>query len=84
MAKKQQQVAFEEKRARKKLELQELKFANQQILYERQFDDLDRFEKRKSILVDDQKKQQTKALVNDVNQPPVDGSGTNGEKDLQP
>ena len=84
LAKKQQQVAFEEKRARKKLELQELKFANQQILYERQFDDLDRFEKRKSILVDDQKKQQTKALVNDVNQPPVDGSGTNGEKGLQP
>ena len=84
LAKKQQQVAFEEKQARKKLELQELKFANQQILYERQFDDLDRFEKRKSILVDDQKKQQTKALVNDVDQLPVDGSGTNVEKDLQP
>ena len=84
LAKKQQQVAFEEKRARKKLELQELKFANQQILYERQFDDLDRFEQRKGILVDDQEKQQTRALVNDVNQPPVDGSGTNVEKDLQP
>ena len=67
LAKEKDREAFKEMQVRKKAELEDLKFANKQILFERQFDDLDKFVERKKIL-EQMDKQKTKSLVKELNQ----------------
>ena len=57
LAKERERDAFLELRARKREEAEELKFANAQTIFERKFDELDRFEERKGILSSRAKKE---------------------------
>ena len=83
LAKEKEREEFLEIRARKRQEVEDLKFDNAQIIFERKFDDLDRFERRKGILESAEKKQQAarvKGLVNELNQLAVEGSKTGAEE----
>jgi hypothetical protein len=80
LAKEREQKAFEELRARKKQEAQKLRFANAEIIFDRRFDDLDRFEERKGVLATNEKQEDAaklKDLRKELNQLAVEGATAN-------
>lgn len=82
LAKERDREEYSQIRARKKQELEDLKFANQQILFERRFDDLDRFETRKGIMASQEKqadKAKMKNLVNELNALGADSNNAQGQ-----
>jgi hypothetical protein len=89
LAKEQEKAEFLEIRALKKQQAKELRFSNQQSIFDRKFDDLDRFEQRKEILATKEKKEdaaKVRGLVNDLNRLAVDGAAANtpGEQTTPP
>jgi len=89
LIKEREQDTFEELRARKKEEAEELKFNNAQIMFDRRFDDLDRFEERKGVLAAKEKQADAaklKDLRKELNQLAVEGATENvqGQQTPQP
>ena len=89
--KQREAAAYEELRARKREEAKELKFANSQILFDRKFDDLERFDQRKKGIVPDTKQTTTKEddaarvkrLANELNQLAVEDGATAATANVQ-
>ena len=82
LAKEREREEFLEIRARKRQEAEDLKFANSQIIFERKFDDLDRFEERKGVISSKTKKTEAarvKSLVDDLNRLAAEESTTGSE-----